>query len=291
MRRTTPEVIIRAATLGALLFVSMCAAARAETGFVDVPGGKLAYEQCKPQKAAATVILIHDGLLDSSAWDGVWPLLCNTFHAIRFDQRGYGNSPPSTEAYSSIEDIGRLMDGLRIDSAALVGSSANGGRALTFALEYPTSVNALIISGPDIPDLPPSREFLSLVMPFIDRVMSYDIPGATDMALRFPHLVAPGNTAARAKVEALFRRKSHNFHIQRLQELDPPIVFRLGALKMKTLIVIGDADHANNVGHARTVHEKIAGSSLVTMKNAGHLSYVEHPQEFAALITSFLTTR
>ena len=58
--------------------------------FLEVDGAKLYYEECG--SAPQVVVLVHDGVLDSAAWDDVWPEFCKHFHAIRYDRRGYGRS-------------------------------------------------------------------------------------------------------------------------------------------------------------------------------------------------------
>ncbi|MBV9885656.1 MAG: hypothetical protein JO119_03830, partial [Acidobacteria bacterium] len=54
--------------------------------FVEVDGGKLYYEECGT--GAKAVVLVHDGVLHSAAWDDVWPEFCKHFHTIRYDRRG-----------------------------------------------------------------------------------------------------------------------------------------------------------------------------------------------------------
>ena len=110
------------------------ASGAAEPSFIDVDGGHIAYERCALPGAARTIVLVHDGVLHSAAWDGIWPILCARFRVVRFDHRGYGASPPSTKPYSSVEDIGAVMAALHIDRATLVGASANGGRVMAYTL-------------------------------------------------------------------------------------------------------------------------------------------------------------
>ncbi len=63
--------------------------------FIDVDGARLYYEECG--SAPQAVVLVHDGVLDSAAWDDVWPEFCKHFHTIRYDRRGYGRSPAATQ--------------------------------------------------------------------------------------------------------------------------------------------------------------------------------------------------
>jgi 3-oxoadipate enol-lactonase len=281
MIRTLPFAALFAA------FLSSQAKA-AEPSFIEVEGGRLAYESCSPKTVTQTIILIHDGLLDSAVWNGVWPILCEKYHTVRFDERGYGNSPQSTQPYSSVDDIGRLMSALDIKRATLVGSSANGGRAIAFALNHPDVVEALIVSGPAVPGIPDSEAFIQLLTPFAERIAKSDIPGAIIAAEHIPYIVAPGNDAAKREFSTLLHNHPQDLQLRPLQKRDESIAARLGDLKMRTLIIVGDSDHASNLNQTRIVHEKIVQSSLVVIKNAGHLSYLEHPKEFAKHIIDFV---
>ena len=50
--------------------------------FLEVDGTRLYYEECG--SAPQAVVLVHDGVLDSSAWDDVWSEFCKHFHTIRW---------------------------------------------------------------------------------------------------------------------------------------------------------------------------------------------------------------
>jgi len=86
---------------------------------------------------AEAVVLIHDRIADSLVWDGVWPAFCKRFHTIRYDRRGYGRSPATTEIYTESDDLFSLLRHLQIKRAMLVGSSHGGALAINFALEHP----------------------------------------------------------------------------------------------------------------------------------------------------------
>jgi len=117
------------------------AAAPASTGFVDVDGGKLYYEESG--QGAQTVVLIHDGVVDSAVWNDVWSEFCQHFHTVRYDRRGFGKSPAATSWYSEVDDLAAVLQRLRLGHAALVGSSHGGGLAIDFTLAHPEIVQEL----------------------------------------------------------------------------------------------------------------------------------------------------
>jgi pimeloyl-ACP methyl ester carboxylesterase len=63
---------------------------------------------------------------------------------------------------------------------------------------------------------------------------------------------------------------------------------RLGAIKLPTLVIVGEEDQGTPVAASRTIHEQIRGSELAILKSASHLSNLEQPEEFTRTLTAFL---
>ena len=55
---------------------------------------------------------------------------------------------------------------------------------------------------------------------------------------------------------------------------------RIGAIKLPTLIVVGEDDPGTPVAASRTIQERIAGSRLEILPSAAHLSNIEQPEAF-----------
>jgi 3-oxoadipate enol-lactonase len=99
---------------------------------LDVDGGKLYYEECGAGPRA--IVLVHDGVLHSAAWDDVWPDFCKHFHAIRYDRLGYGRSPAATTGHYAADDIAAILRHLNVKRVAVVGSSHGGEISINFIL-------------------------------------------------------------------------------------------------------------------------------------------------------------
>jgi 3-oxoadipate enol-lactonase len=54
------------------------------------------------------------------------------------------------------------------------------------------------------------------------------------------------------------------------------------------MVVVGADDVATTVEMARTIHQGIAGSELVVLKNAAHLSNLEQAEAFNQAVLGFL---
>ena len=88
--------------------------------FVQVTGSNLYYEECGT--GADAVLLIHDGVVHSAVWDGVWPALCARFHVVRYDRRGFGRSTPSTTWHSETDDVAAVLRRAGVTRAVVIGS-------------------------------------------------------------------------------------------------------------------------------------------------------------------------
>jgi 3-oxoadipate enol-lactonase len=64
---------------------------------------------------------------------------------------------------------------------------------------------------------------------------------------------------------------------------------RLAAIRVPTLIIVGEDDPATPVAASRTIHERIHASDLVVLKSASHLSNMEQPEAFNQAMLAFLT--
>ena len=102
--------------------------------------------------------------------------------------------------------------------------------------------------------------------------------------------IAKGTTAAQALNSGLIGTKAVPRAI-----LPPSAVAnatdltdKISAIKVPTVIVVGEEDQGTPVAASRAIQGQIAGSQLEIIKSAAHLSNLEQPEEFTRIITSFL---
>lgn len=102
----------------------------------------------RDEGAGAAVVFIHGWTLDLDAWEPQAAALAGSFRAIRYDRRGFGMSGGKPGRAADVEDLGRLLDLLRLEGATLVAHSQGARVALAFALRHPERVAALVLDGP-----------------------------------------------------------------------------------------------------------------------------------------------
>ncbi len=110
------------------------AQSQVQSGFAEINGGKIYYEVAG---SGHPLVLIHGGQMDRRMWDEQFDLFSKSYRVIRYDVRGFGKSPASTNVYADEEDLAALLKYLQVDKAYIVGLSLGGRIAIDFALTHP----------------------------------------------------------------------------------------------------------------------------------------------------------
>jgi len=254
--------------------------------FVDVEAGKLYYEECGTGPEA--VILIHDGIAHSAVWDDVWPTFCKRFHTIRYDRRGYGRTPASTTWYTETEDLARLLRNRKVSHAILVGSSHGGELSIDFTLQYPALVRQLILVGAVASGFPYTDHFLNRGMSNSQPFEKNDVAAGLANWAKDKYLLAPSHEAAKKRLLDLLTANPQDMTHSDFARPTQPALYRLKEIRVPTLILAGDADIPDVHAHAGAIEAGIPGSKRVVITDAGHLMYLEKPEEFSRTVITFI---
>ena len=66
------------------------------------------------------LLLLHAGVADRHMWDAQWAWLSQSFRVVRWDWRGFGETPHVPGPFSYTDDVVRVMDALNIAQAMLM---------------------------------------------------------------------------------------------------------------------------------------------------------------------------
>jgi 3-oxoadipate enol-lactonase len=131
------------------------------------------------------LVLLHPGIMDSTIWDRLLPLL-EPRRVIRFDRRGFGQSPVATEQFQAMTDLVAVLDHLSVSKAHLVGNSMGGETSLALAITAPDQVASLTLLCPGIGGYPwpdPSPEDQDLYARYGAAKESRDVEALVEMGL------------------------------------------------------------------------------------------------------------
>ena len=254
--------------------------------FLEVDGAKLYYEECG--SAPQAVILVHDGVLDSAAWDNVWPEFCKHFHTIRYDRRGYGRSRAATQRYYATDDLAAIVHHLELKRVAIVGSSHGGEISINFTLDHPEMVEKLVLVGAVVGGMPYTKHFLERGDALGKPLEKGDIKGAVAAATKDKYLTAPGSDAARKRMADILLANPQDLTHPELELPVKPALSRLREIHIPTLLLVGDADIPDVHAHAGAIEVGIPRARRVVISDVGHLMYLEKPAEFTGIVIEFL---
>lgn len=113
--------------------------------YVDVNGIRLHVET---HGAGRPLILLHGGLGSGEMFGPILPTLAERHQIVSVDLQGHGRTADIDRPLDPrlmADDIGALIDHLRLDRPDVVGYSLGGGVALHMASRFPTKVGRLVM--------------------------------------------------------------------------------------------------------------------------------------------------
>ena len=267
-------------------FASSVAEDRPAGQFLDVEGGKIYFEECGTGTDA--VVLIHDGIAHSAVWDGVWPSFCKQFHTIRYDRRGYGRSPAATSWYYEADDLLALLRHLKITRAFIVGSSHGGELTIDFTLAHPKLVEGIVLVGAVVSGYGFSDQFLDRGIANNKPLEKNDNAAVISNWANDKYLLAPNHTAAKKQLHDLLTAYPQDLNHPDFPRPTPDSLPRLNEIRVPALVLVGDADIPDVHAHAGVIEAGIPNARRVVVEDAGHLMYMEKPEEFSRLVITFI---
>lgn len=235
--------------------------------------------------------LIHGMGADHTTWPDQVRGFSDRYKVLTVDVRGFGQSdkppgPYSVKMFS--DDLYGLFRALGVERIILAGHSMGGMIAMTFALDHPEMLTALILV-----DTSPA------MAPEMVSVMEDSARMAETQGLE---LVVDASME-RSFAPDFAKRQPEVFAYQReLRLRNDPIAYaaayraivqfnltaELGHIGCPTLIIVGDQDMPTPLDAARVLNDGIPASRLRVIKGSGHNTMLEQPEEFNAAVKLFL---
>ena len=256
----------------------------ADSGFVNVDGGKLFYEIAGKGE---NIVLLHDGMVNSRIWDEQFSVLAKNFRVVRYDRRGYGKSTDPQTKYSHIDDLNQVFLQLKVNKAVIFGMSSGGGLAINFTLTYPEKVKGLVLVGSVVSGFGYTSHMDTRGGNFNRSEFSDPVKLRKYFVLDDPYEIYSGNINAKEKVMSLLPY----FGRDNTVPTKPPekiAVKCLSEIKVPTLILVGEYDIPDVHAHAGVINAGIANSRREIIPKSGHLIPIEQPGLFNESVLNFL---
>ena len=242
------------------------------------------------------VIFIHGFGMNKDLWGAVLPAFSRSFRVIAPDLPGFGETGfRADEMYTCAKQAERLEEffkKLELQSFHLVGCSASGGITGYYAAKYPGRVKSLILIGPFGVQSKVKSDFQKAFdkgeIPLIFRT-----PAEYDLAMTF--LVVkpqplPGHFKSYIAGEGA---KTYNFYSRMLKTVIDTegwdmLRKHLHNIQCPTLVIFGDKDRVFDVTCIDIFKKETRNVKTCIMKDTGHLTYMDRPDETNNVIRNFL---
>jgi 3-oxoadipate enol-lactonase len=237
----------------------------------------------------APVVFSNSLGTDFRLWDQLIPHLPKGLRLIRYDTRGHGlTSAPDGDYFMGdlVADAAALLDHLGVKNCIFVGLSIGGMIAQGLAAERLDLVRGLVLSNTaakigttamwqDRMQAVRKGGIAALEAAILERWLSprwqrenpVELAGWRHMLCRTPVDGYLGCSAAIAQTD-LFDSTAR--------------------LTLPTLAIAGSEDGSTPPDLVRETADLVKGSKFHLIRGAGHLPCVEQPQEYAAVLTTFL---
>jgi pimeloyl-ACP methyl ester carboxylesterase len=241
------------------------------------------------------VIFLHGFPFDKSMWKAQLEFLKSSFRVIALDIRGFGKSTDEKSELSIdmfANDLKDFMDKLDVEKAVICGLSMGGFIALNALKKFPQRFDALILC--DTQCIADTEEVKANRYKTIEEI---NAKGADDFKDGFIKKVFHIDSLANKKNvvkqvrEVVFANSEDVIKngLVALAERLETCSF-LSEITIPTLIICGREDEVTPLEQSQSMNESIHGSTLKVIDNAGHVSNLEHPDEFNRYLHDFLTT-
>ena len=216
--------------------------------------------------------------------------LAGRYRLIRYDARGHGQSPVTPGDYS-IEQLGRdalaILDAEHVERAHICGISLGGLTAMWLGIHAPARVRSLILAN--------TAARIGSVQMWTERIAFVRQQGMAALAeMTMPRWFTEAFRSREPETVEKFRAMvaacppdGYLGCIATLRDAD--LREAIEKIQCPVLAIAGRTDPATPPEGLQFVHEKIAGSTLVTL-DAAHLSNVEQADEFTEALSTFLAS-
>ena len=254
--------------------------------YIDTDEVRVYYDVYRKDRPK-TVVLIHGFGLDRRMWEPQLSIL-DEYHVICLDARGHGKSRPCDDFTipKVCEDILQILRAEACDTAAIVGLSMGSYVAQEFARLYPEKTAGVFVA-----DGTPifiryanwEKNSLRLSSPLLQLY-----PWKTLKKLMAKQTSVKGSV--REKLVQMFDGLTKKEFISSWAGVANALHEEEVEFSDPFYVVYGDSDKSGTIKmHAKDWKKTYSNCVVHEIPNAGHVSNMDHPEAFNAILLEFLS--
>ena len=262
---------------------------------ITTPGGTFRVAIDGPE--GAPVLVLSNSLGTTlELWDSQAERFARTHRVLRYDTRGHGGSVVSPGPYTFDQlggDVVALLDALNIERASFCGISMGGFTGLWLGVHASERLNHLVVAN--------SAAKIGTAEGWISRAALVREKGAAAMAelaasspsrwFTDAFVAAQPEVARRAQGWiAAIAPEGYAACCEALAQADlRSAIGGINTTAVPTLLIAGAFDPVTTVADAQAMQAAMAGAQVAQVQ-ASHLSNLEAPAEFDAVLAAFLAS-
>lgn len=239
------------------------------------------------------VLFLHAFPLGLFMWDAQAAALAGTHTVIRFDARGFGQSPPGDGLLSMeriADDAVALVDHLGLGKVVVCGCSMGGYAAFALARRQAGRLRGLVLQDTRAQaDTPEGRKNRALLA---EKVLKEGAVAAADAFV--PRLLGETTHAERPQLVSRLRGAILATSPRGIADALAGIGARadstptLREIRVPSLVICGAEDVLTPPADSEAMAAAIPGARLAIVPQAGHLANLENPEAVNGALLSFL---
>jgi 3-oxoadipate enol-lactonase len=245
-------------------------------------------------EGAPWLMLSNSLATNLTMWDQQTAVLAADYRVLRYDQRGHGESdaPPGDYDFDLLaDDAAALMQAHDIETCHFLGLSMGGMTAMGLGLNHPerllsvTICNSRADATPEFRAIFDQRIALALaegMAPLVE----------TTIARWFTEELRATEPAFLEDVRAMVRATPAEGYAgcsRAVQNIN--YMSRLSAIDKPVLLIAGAQDIATPPAGMRAMQSVLANAQYIEIDPAAHLSNLEQPKAFTAVVQDFLAAQ
>lgn len=252
--------------------------------YIEVCGLKINYETLGEGKV---VLILHGWGASITSVKPIINKLSDRFKVIAIDLPGFGESELPHEVWGTKEYaklVEEFMNKLSIENPIVIGHSF-GGRVLIYltGMMKVGVEKIILIDSAGIKKKKSLKNYIKIyTFKFIKVIVNLVFSKS-----RAEKVIEK----ARKKFgSADYKNSSGLLRQIMVRVINEDLRCYLPQIKASTLLIWGENDHDTPISDGKTMEKMIPDAGLVTLKNAGHFSYLDRPYEFNLILEYYLTS-
>jgi pimeloyl-ACP methyl ester carboxylesterase len=236
------------------------------------------------------ILFVHGMCGDADVWADQAHRFDDRFTCVRYDRRGHTRSGRGTATVNHAlhaDDAAALIDALDLAPCLIVGSSGGAAIAVEVAVRYGDRLRGAVFSEPPLFGLDADAGRAAIAdLASVEHTMVAEGPRAAVDA--FFSVMCPRlwSTIDEHRKDRYRDNADIGFTDVQSGSFDVTVA-ELQEVYVPALVIAGDSSHPSLRVVAHRLAAALADARFIELDDCGHVTYAEHPHEFAQAVSVF----